>query len=105
MCIRDRSEPLCWFAGFVSGGPSAEVRPLGYRYSHDRLLGAEPPGAACGRLRAMRVYLGSDHAGFELKNHLVGWLLDNGHEPVDCGPSNYVDDDDYPPYVIDTAVR
>jgi ribose 5-phosphate isomerase B len=58
-----------------------------------------------GRLRDMRVYLGSDHAGFELKNHLIGWLLDNGHEPVDCGPPTYVDDDDYPPYIIDTAVR
>lgn len=53
----------------------------------------------------MRVYLGSDHAGFELKNHLVGWLVDNGHEPVDCGPATYAADDDYPPYVIDAAIR
>jgi ribose 5-phosphate isomerase B len=52
----------------------------------------------------MRVYLGSDHAGFELKNHLVGWLIDNGHEPVDCGPPSYDPEDDYPPYVIDAAV-
>ncbi len=37
----------------------------------------------------MRVYLGSDHAGFELKNHLVDWLKANGHEPVDCGPHIY----------------
>jgi ribose 5-phosphate isomerase B len=53
----------------------------------------------------MRVYLGCDHAGFELKNHLVAWLLDNGHEPVDCGPPSYHADDDYPPYVIEAAVR
>ena len=53
----------------------------------------------------MRVYLGCDHAGFELKNHLVGWLTDNGYEPVDCGPATYADDDDYPPYIIDTALR
>jgi ribose 5-phosphate isomerase B len=53
----------------------------------------------------MRVYLGSDHAGFELKAHLFGWLLDNGHEPVDCGPSAYLPDDDYPPYVIAAAIR
>jgi ribose 5-phosphate isomerase B len=53
----------------------------------------------------MRVYVGSDHAGFELKNHLVGWLLENGHEPVDCGPPTYVADDDYPPYIIATALR
>jgi hypothetical protein len=30
----------------------------------------------------MRVYLGSDHAGFELKDHLLRWLEEAGHEPV-----------------------
>jgi ribose 5-phosphate isomerase B len=53
----------------------------------------------------MRVYIGSDHAGFELKTHLIGWLTDSGHEPVDCGPPSYVEDDDYPPYIIATALR
>jgi ribose 5-phosphate isomerase B len=53
----------------------------------------------------MRVYLGSDHAGFELKAYLVSWLLDNGHEPVDCGPATYEPDDDYPPHVIAAAIR
>ena len=48
----------------------------------------------------MRVYLGSDHAGFELKSRLIEWLAQAGHEPVDCGPSAYHDDDDYPPYVM-----
>ena len=31
----------------------------------------------------MRVHLGADHAGYELKNHLVTWLREHGHEPVD----------------------
>jgi len=53
----------------------------------------------------MRVYLGSDHAGFELKAYLVSWLLDNGHEPVDCDPATYEPDDDYPPHVIAAAIR
>jgi ribose 5-phosphate isomerase B len=53
----------------------------------------------------MRVYLGSDHAGFELKAHLISWLTDNGHEPVDCGPAIYEPDDDYPPFVIAAALR
>jgi len=53
----------------------------------------------------MRVYLGSDHAGLELKAHLMAWLLNNGHEPVDCGPLTYDPDDDYPPYVIAAAVK
>ncbi len=48
----------------------------------------------------MRVYLGSDHAGFALKGHLIEWLAKAGHEPVDCGPSAEHDDDDYPPYVM-----
>jgi ribose 5-phosphate isomerase B len=53
----------------------------------------------------MRVYLGSDHAGFELKGQLVEWLTAHGHEPVDCGPFEYAAQDDYPPYVIAAAER
>ncbi len=51
----------------------------------------------------MRVYLGSDHAGFVLKGRLIEWLKQAGHEPVDCGPSAERDDDDYPPYVMAAA--
>jgi len=53
----------------------------------------------------VRVYLGSDHAGFELKTRLIQWLTEAGHEPVDCGPEAYVHDDDYPPYVMRAAYR
>lgn len=59
---------------------------------------------SCARLLAMRVYLGSDHAGFELKRHLVSWLREHGHEPVDCGPDQYEPADDYPPYVLRAAL-
>ncbi len=51
----------------------------------------------------MRVYLGSDHAGFQLKDHLLVWLEQHGHEPVDCGPREYDPDDDYPPFVLRAA--
>ncbi|HEX6526005.1 MAG TPA: ribose-5-phosphate isomerase [Streptosporangiaceae bacterium] len=51
----------------------------------------------------MRVYLGSDHAGFELKARIIEWLVSAGHEPVDCGPTAYVPDDDYPVYVMRAA--
>lgn len=51
----------------------------------------------------MRVYLGSDHAGFELKSVLVSWLRAAGHAPVDCGPESYHGEDDYPPYVMRAA--
>ncbi|WP_353942561.1 ribose-5-phosphate isomerase [Streptomyces sp. HUAS MG91] len=53
----------------------------------------------------MRVYLGSDHAGYELKNHLVEWLKAHGHEPVDCGPHIYDAVDDYPPFCLRAAER
>ncbi len=51
----------------------------------------------------MRVYLGSDHAGFELKSVIVSWLKSAGHEAVDCGPASYHGEDDYPPYVMRAA--
>ena len=53
----------------------------------------------------MRIYLGSDHAGFELKNHLVARLKELGHESVDCGPYEYVATDDYPPFVMAAAAN
>jgi ribose 5-phosphate isomerase B len=53
----------------------------------------------------VRVYLGSDHAGYELKDHLLRWLEERGDEPVDCGPTAYDPDDDYPPFVLRAAAR
>jgi ribose 5-phosphate isomerase B len=51
----------------------------------------------------MRVHLGSDHAGFELKAKVSARLRELGHEPVDHGPSTFDPDDDYPPYCIRAA--
>ncbi|MGH8866976.1 MAG: ribose-5-phosphate isomerase [Actinomycetes bacterium] len=51
----------------------------------------------------MRVYLGSDHAGLELKDHLVAWLARTEHEVVDCGAHTYEPGDDYPPFVLRAA--
>ena len=51
----------------------------------------------------MRVHLGSDHAGFELKQHLAGHLRAAGHEVIDHGPAEYADGDDYPPYCLRTG--
>ena len=51
----------------------------------------------------MRVHLGCDHAGFELKTHVVEWLSTHGYEPVDHGASSYDADDDYPPYCLAAA--
>ena len=56
-------------------------------------------------ISSMRVYLGSDHAGFELKAAVVARLGALGHEAVDCGAHVYNADDDYPPPCIDAAQR
>ncbi len=52
----------------------------------------------------MRVHIGSDHAGFELKSHLLAHLASLGHDVVDVGPAVYQAGDDYPPYCIATGL-
>ena len=51
----------------------------------------------------MRVHLGSDHAGFELKQAVARRLGELGHEVVDHGPDQYDPVDDYPPFVLRAA--
>lgn len=51
----------------------------------------------------MRVHLGSDHAGLDLKAHLTGWLTEHGYEPVDHGPFVYDAVDDYPVFCLRAA--
>ncbi|MEH0842761.1 ribose-5-phosphate isomerase [Micromonospora sp. CPCC 205711] len=53
----------------------------------------------------MRVYLGSDHAGFELKVHLANHLAKQGYELVDVGPHVFDPDDDYPAFCLHTGDR
>lgn len=50
----------------------------------------------------MRVAIGSDHAGFELKENLKKYLIRRGIEVVDCGPEN-ADRTDYPDYAKKVA--
>ena len=51
----------------------------------------------------MRVHIGSDHAGLELKNSLVEHLKSSGHDVVDHGPHEYDALDDYPVFCIPAA--
>jgi ribose 5-phosphate isomerase B len=53
----------------------------------------------------MRVYIGSDHAGFELKAAAIAHLDNAGHEVIDCGAASYDPTDDYPPFCIETGQR
>jgi ribose 5-phosphate isomerase B len=51
----------------------------------------------------MRVHLGSDHAGYEVKDILAEALRGGGHEVVDHGPFAYDELDDYPVYCLRAA--
>ena len=53
----------------------------------------------------MRVFVGGDHAAFELKEHLLTVLKDAGHEAVDCGAFEYDAQDDYPPFCFEVGER
>ena len=53
----------------------------------------------------MRVYLGADHAGYELKQAIIEPLEKGGHEPIDCGAVDYDAEDDYPAFCIAAALR
>ena len=50
-----------------------------------------------------RIYVGADHAGFQLKQHLVDELKRLGYEPVDVGPGTMDPTDDYPDYARPVA--
>ncbi|OHA78968.1 MAG: ribose-5-phosphate isomerase [Candidatus Yonathbacteria bacterium RIFCSPLOWO2_01_FULL_43_27] len=51
----------------------------------------------------MRIYIGTDHAGFELKEKLVVFLRELGHTVEDLGAHTYDDQDDYPDFIRPVA--
>jgi len=51
----------------------------------------------------MRVHIGSDHAGFDLKAYLIGVLQHQGHDVVDHGATRLDPEDDYPPFCLAAA--
>ncbi len=54
-------------------------------------------------LRIMKIYLATDHAGFNLKETLKKWLVDEGYEVKDFGAFEYNKKDDYPDFVVNAA--
>jgi len=50
-----------------------------------------------GNLKIMRIVLGSDHAGFEMKQDLLKFTRDLGHETIDVG-TNSTAPVDYPDF-------
>jgi ribose 5-phosphate isomerase B len=51
----------------------------------------------------MKLAVGADHAGFELKQQLVPWLESCGHEVLDLGAHSLDPDDDYPDFAASVA--
>ena len=47
----------------------------------------------------MKIYLGADHAGFNLKEQVQTFLESKGYDVEDCGDTVYEASDDYPDYV------
>lgn len=48
----------------------------------------------------MKIYLASDHAGFELKEKLKSYLIESGFEIKDFGAYEFNLEDDYPDFII-----
>ena len=51
----------------------------------------------------MKIYIGSDHTGYELKEKLKIYFSELGHEVDDKGAFKYDADDDYPDFVRPVA--
>jgi len=50
-----------------------------------------------------KIYVGADHAGFDLKQQLVAELKKLGYEPIDVGPKTLDPQDDFPDYAKPVA--
>lgn len=53
----------------------------------------------------MKIYIASDHAGFELKESLKFCLSSHGYEVEDLGNFEYDENDDYPDFVSEVAKK
>jgi len=51
----------------------------------------------------MKIYIGSDHAGYELKEKLKIFLKDLGHEVTDKGAFKLDNEDDFPDFIVPVA--
>lgn len=51
----------------------------------------------------MKIYLGSDHRGFYLKEKIAKWLFEWGYEFTDLGAETYNEKDDYTKYASSVA--
>ena len=53
----------------------------------------------------MKVFLGTDHAGYNLKEKIKTWLADWGIDYDNVGAHEFNPDDDYPDFIVLAAKR
>lgn len=51
----------------------------------------------------MKIFLATDHAGFDVKEKVKAYLVERGHEVQDMGALAFNKDDDYPDYISRAA--
>lgn len=51
----------------------------------------------------MKVFIGSDHGGFQLKGELKKYLVEKGYETEDMGGHELNPEDDYPDFIFPVA--
>lgn len=51
----------------------------------------------------MKIFLATDHAGFELKEKVKQFLNEKGYEVTDCGAISLDPNDDYPDFIVKAA--
>jgi ribose 5-phosphate isomerase B len=54
-------------------------------------------------MQKKKIYIASDHAGFELKGKLIDFMETEGYIIQDVGPFIYNGDDDYPDFISQVA--
>jgi ribose 5-phosphate isomerase B len=53
----------------------------------------------------MKIYIGADHRGFELKARIAAWLAKRNYPVEDVGNEVYDQDDDFPQFAAAAALK
>lgn len=53
----------------------------------------------------MKVYLAADHGGFQMKEKIKEWLMQEGYEVEDCGNTVMDESDDYTDFAFTAAEK
>jgi len=84
----------------VLGVPSGGGDYPQQNHGRSRLLGLV---VFSGIINNMKIFVGTDHAGFTLKEKLIASLKVQGYDVVDKGAYEYNESDDYPDFITPVA--